>query len=106
MRHFTQQFLTTISLMLTILLAGKSSTAQVNLYGFNASVGTYTPITGTPVFTGAWHDNTPVSVDLGFDFTFNGQTYTSCYISPNGFITFGSIMAGTNYTPISSTAAY
>jgi hypothetical protein len=39
-------------------------------------------------------------------FKFNNVTYTSIYISSNGFITFGSAPTANNYTPLSSTETY
>jgi hypothetical protein len=81
--------------------------AQVANYSFAASSGTYTALSSpTNIFiTGAWDDETPVSVPIGFSFTFNGVAYTSVFVHSNGFITFGTAATSSTYTPISSTYA-
>lgn len=63
------------------------------------------------VIGGNWNDDTPVNVPFaslgaGFDFKFNGVAQTSAWISPNGFITFGSAPSATNYRPIQSSESY
>ncbi len=61
----------------------------------------------TQIFTGAWNDQTPTSIAIGFTFNFNGVNYTNTTVSPNGFITFGTtIPTVANYAPISSAEAY
>lgn len=62
--------------------------------------------TKTQIFTGAWNDQTPVSVPIGFSFTFNGSPYTTAFVSPNGYITFGVAPTATNYSPLSTTGTY
>jgi len=49
---------------------------------------TTTPTGWTQVFSGNV-DDTPLEVLLPFGFPFNGTTYTSFWLSPNGYITFG-----------------
>jgi hypothetical protein len=45
--------------------------------------------------------------ELGFSFVYDGVTHTQCYISTNGFITFGATQpSGTLYFPINSAVAY
>lgn len=86
--------------------------AQVSSYATTGTgVGqTYTPIAVSPanaVFNttvNATLDNAvSAAVPLGFNFNFNGKVYTTCYISFNGFITFGSAPSGTEFSPISAT---
>ena len=53
-----------------------------------------------------WDNFTPVNASLGFDFYFNGSTYTNCYINANGYITFGTTSSLTEYNPISAATGY
>lgn len=98
--------------MLVSLLGHLQLYAQVSVYTFAESLATYTPISGatTTAYNGAWDNHSTgaaVQVSLPFSFTFDGTAYTSCYISPNGFITFGSVQpAAVNYTPISDNTTY
>ena len=92
------------SMILLGLVSKINIQAQVANYSFAASAGAYTPLVApTNVFTGAWDDNTAVSVPLGFTFTFNGIGYTTAFVHPNGYITFGSSTSG--YVPISGGSA-
>ncbi len=87
-------------LLCCVLLCTAVAHAQVANYSFSPSSGTYTALAApTNVFTGAWDDNTAVSVPIGFSFTFNGTAYTTAFVHPNGYITFGSSTSG--YVPIS-----
>lgn len=40
------------------------------------------------------NDNSTEELPIGFDFTFFGNTYTTCHLSENGFIQFGSSPEG------------
>lgn len=66
--------------------------------------------TKTQIFTGAWNDNAPTSIPIGFTFNFNGVPYTNVTVSPNGFVYFGTASAtpaiATVYDPISSANTY
>ena len=44
------------------------------------------PTTMTPLQLG---DDSTAQVDLGFEFTYWGQTFTSAWVSSNGFVSFG-----------------
>lgn len=79
-------------------------TAQTNIanYTFASSMGTYVPITGASTFVTTWDNTVSAAIPLGGTFTFGTATYTACYISSNGFITFGAAPSGTNYTPMST----
>ncbi|OFY82949.1 MAG: hypothetical protein A3F72_03320 [Bacteroidetes bacterium RIFCSPLOWO2_12_FULL_35_15] len=92
---------------------GGSAGTWVNLATsttFAQNVGTYTALTGGTI----WLNATSPSMDDVISssitipaFKFNNVTYTSIYISTNGFITFGATApVSTNYTPISSTGTY
>src|SRR4030095_6829989 len=93
-----------ICMLLSCLLVSNKIHSQVANYTFAASAGSYTPLFGaTNVFSGAWDDNTAISVPLGFTFTFNGVAYTTAFAHPNGYLTFGSSTSG--YLPISGGTA-
>ncbi len=109
----------TLMLAMFVLVGFYTTQAQVSSYvpGGSGVTQTYTPIPyGTsPVnvtlansgVNGIGDDNyISGAVNIGFTFTFNGKNYTQCYISSNGFITFGSAPTATNYTPISSIETY
>ena len=59
--------------------------------------------TGT-LFGANWSGATAstASLSLPFSFYFNGTAYTTVYVNPNGYITFGAASASTNYTPLST----
>jgi len=78
-------------------------------YSFSQYNNSYSSITGGTVFVDS---NSPSMDDVVSgaitipSFIFNNVTYTSIYISTNGFITFGSAPTATNYTPLSSNETY
>jgi hypothetical protein len=79
--------------------------SQVSTYSFAEAVATYTPLT-TPTVAYAipWDDHTSGAAhqaNIGFNFAYNGQTQTQCFISPNGFISFGVQPLPTTYLPLS-----
>lgn len=84
--------------------------AQVNSYTYSQSipVGGYVPLTApTTAIAAPWDDNAPVQIPIGFNFSYDSTVFTNCYVSPNGFITFGSTAPLTNnYTPLSNTTVY
>ncbi|MDO7873375.1 fibronectin type III domain-containing protein [Hymenobacter sp. ASUV-10] len=100
------------------LLGIGQAQAQVRLYTFGQSSGTYTPITGGTVaavnvvaaadpYPGPTDDVVTAAATIPFSFTFNGVAYTAVRISSNGFLTFGTTApTTTNYLPISSTGGY
>lgn len=105
-----------IPVFLLILFIGFSmnSFAQISGYTFSQSAGAYTEITGT-LFDSSTSTSGLTSLDdvvylsraIGFDFAFNGVTYTTYNMNTNGQVTFGTTSPGAgNYTPISSTVLY
>ena len=90
-----------------IFFLSAAATAQVSSYSFSQSVGTFTTLTGgnlvrSNVGCPAATDQNYLAQAIGFNFVFNGATYTSIGINSNGFIWFGSgqpIVSETN--PIS-----
>jgi GEVED domain/Fibronectin type III domain len=105
-----------LGLINTTHLQAQSVTSYV--FSETASGQTYAPITGGTVFATdasypiAPHNITPSNPvgGFGFNFNYNGTSYdglTNCFISDNGFITFGTTgPAATTYGPISGSLAY
>lgn len=86
--------------------------AQTNVasYAFSKSTGVaYVPITGgTKLFptatntTSTYDNEVSAAIPLSSSFNFGGVAMTTCYVSANGYITFGAAPSGSNYTPLSS----
>jgi len=108
------------------LILTSETKAQVSLYIFSQSNGTYTPITGGTVLGNTSSDDqrfvdpavplggtttTGPGFPIGFNFTFNGVVYDRLAINNNGWISLGqsSLSPAVNnastsaYTPLSST---
>jgi hypothetical protein len=75
-------------------------------YAFSQSAGTYTPISGGTVLGTAANDdqrfnnstssqNTSTGFPIGFNFVYNGTTYSTFAVNTNGWIKFGT---GTSFT--------
>ena len=68
-----------------------SGNAQVSAYFFSEELGSYSEITGgTVAYAAPWDNHTTgaaVLANIGFTFDYDSSSYTTCYISPNGFIT-------------------
>jgi len=106
-------YLKSLMLTLAIFVAGIGSLwGQVG--GANATysyvstqtTSTYASITGGTAHystTATSTDGVTAAVNIGFNFTFNHRVYSQVFISNNGFVTFGSAPATTNYTPLSNT---
>ena len=91
--------------LLSLIWVGYFAHSQTNIasYVFTSSNGTYSPISGgTVVASGAYDNQVSAAVPLGGTFNFGGASFTTCFISANGYITFGAASAGTNYTPMST----
>lgn len=76
---------------------------QLSYYSFTQTQDTFTPITSTTVVLSANTDfgSSPL-VNIGFDFVFDGVTYTQFSASPNGFIRLGFQAPQSTNTAISS----
>ena len=87
---------------LTLLLAGTLLLGQVAPIraalapgpdAFGYSVATTTNFTFTNITSGTkvlnFHDDQPVTVNIGFSFNFYGSNYSTASFNPNGLITFG-----------------
>ncbi|WP_396151496.1 T9SS sorting signal type C domain-containing protein [Flavobacterium sp.] len=96
-------------LFLTVCFTSK---AQVSTYTFSEDISGYTPlpVSASVVYPGGWDDHTAGAtslVNFGFNFVFDGVTYTECYVSPNGYLTFGATQPLPNtYTPISTNTTH
>jgi len=90
--------------MLGLSLCSINSMAQTNIanYTYATSNSTYTPITGGTVFSTSYDNDVSAAITMGGTFPFGGTNMTTCYISGNGYITFGAAPGGTNYAPLST----
>ncbi|MEI7727296.1 MAG: hypothetical protein WCK09_19450, partial [Bacteroidota bacterium] len=85
-----------------------SSWAQVSIYGFASSTGTYTPLAAeTILWADVFNENISTSIPIPA-FTMAWSTYTNMYVTSNGYITLGTTAAPTlgYYTAISGTGTY
>lgn len=108
-------FLTLIVLL--AFLFNNNLLAQVSSYVYGIDQ-TGVPYNGLTVLGGATiaplgtspyklTDNAVVNAPIGFNFKFNGTTYSTLNVSTNGFVTFGlTVPTITNYNPISSGENY
>ncbi|WP_157956064.1 hypothetical protein [Flavobacterium kingsejongi] len=87
--------------LLCLFVFSAKGHAQVNNYIFIPSSGTYTEITGTDVLntSNTFYNGIP----LGFNFVFNGTSYSYVHISSNGWMTLGT--SATNNTITNATPA-
>ncbi len=105
---------TRLSALTTALtIAGLAGAQVATGYSFTQSVGTYAPISGgtllgtaTGTSGAASLDDVTFTVALPFAFTFDNAAHSDIIVNSNGSITFGLVAPGTNYTPLSATAAY
>ncbi|MES2591085.1 MAG: GEVED domain-containing protein [Bacteroidota bacterium] len=76
--------------------------AQVSIYSFAQTAGTYTPITtGTSVATGIQDDSVISAKPIGFTFNYNGTNYTQFGLNINGWISLGTTTPSSSYVPVS-----
>lgn len=61
----------------------------LSAYTFAASSGTYVPLTGGTNSTAIGDDGTETNIPIGFNFAYNGSTFTTFGISTNGTIQLG-----------------
>ena len=107
MKKFTKLKLKSTVAALSLLglsLSSVSSMAQTNIanYRFASGTSTYTPITGGTVFATTYDNDVSAAITMGGTFPFGGSNMTTCYISSNGFITFGAAPGTATYTPMST----
>lgn len=102
-------FTSFIVALLLVLFGTTSALAQVNAYTLTQSVIGYMPLaaTATTAIAAPWDNSGAVQVPIGFTFNYDSVSFTQCYISPNGFITFGTVVpSAVNYTPLSDNTTY
>lgn len=91
--------------VMLIVIMSKAGYSQVSTYGFAEVASTYTALTApTVAYAFPWDDHVSGAAhqaNIGFNFTYNGVTQTQCFISPNGFLSFGVQPLPTTYLPIS-----
>ena len=79
-------------------MRGLTLSVSISLLAAPLAAQTYEPVQVTPQIAGSPATMTPLQlgddntaqVDLGFEFTYWGQTFTSAWVSSNGFVSFGS----------------
>lgn len=73
------------------LLGATSAQAQVSTYSFAVSTTTYTDLgtSGTAITVANNDDATSAALPIGFNFTYNGSTFTRFMLNTNGFIKLG-----------------
>ena len=96
--------------ILFIILTSFFVRGQVSSYTFGTSTGTYTPIVGGSNYdnftswtnTNFLDDNNSAALEsIGFNFIYNGTTYTQFGVNANGFISLGSLPTS-SYLPLST----
>ncbi|MBK6882752.1 MAG: hypothetical protein IPH05_07395 [Flavobacteriales bacterium] len=74
-----------------MVLAMGAVQAQINLYTFGSSAGTYSPIVGTTIVPANQDDGNAYVGTIGFPFNFNGTCFTEFRASSNGHIRLGTV---------------
>jgi|GEM_PF-2156420 len=93
MKQVISSFL--LSFILLFVVA-TSLHAGVGGYTFSASSGTYTPITGSTQLLGTSQDEAnSASTPIGFNFVYDGITYTNFVAGANGWMTFNTAITAT-----------
>jgi hypothetical protein len=94
-----------ITFLIVLLLSAGSSWGQVNFYTFASSAGAYTALgTETVLWSGSFDDQVSASITIP-SFTVDGISYTTMYVSANGWLTLGAV-APSGYNPISGSGIY
>jgi len=95
-------------LLAALLFGSRLGYAQVDTYGFAASTGTFTPLgAGATVITSINSDDAvSPALPIGFNFVFDGTTFTQVYANSNGFLSFNAATPSSgSYTNNFSTVA-
>ena len=89
------------------LLIGANASAQVANYGFTAFSGTFTPIVGgTATSIAATADfGISTAFPIGFNFVYNGISYTQVQATSDGVLLFGTGKAATGTNNLATTTA-
>lgn len=110
MRFALNRFRNIFITLFVFLQVVNHAKAQVSAYDFAQAIAPsgYIDLTsGTTAFAAPWDNQTPVQVPIGFSITYDGAVFSNCYISPNGFITLGSVAPSeTDFIPLTTATAY
>ncbi|MGZ4033257.1 MAG: T9SS type A sorting domain-containing protein [Bacteroidia bacterium] len=90
-----------LGLFLSCLMVSFSAFSQtVNSYGFSVSTGaSLDPMTGSVQLIGTGVDDNPSAVQsIGFNFVYEGTTYTQYSLTPDGFLKLGATAAVAQYS--------
>ena len=88
-----------LSLLMVMLIMLGAAWAGINeSYTFLSTVGTYTPITGTPIPAIHVDDAISAAIPIGFTFPYGNLTYTEVRISSNGWVGLGATLTSSNLT--------
>ena len=95
---------------LIFLLTNSFGFAQVSTYTYNESLSGYTALTAPlTAYAAPWDDHVngaAFAAPIGFPFNYDGLSHTQCFISPNGYVTFGTQPASNGYLPLSVAAPF
>ena len=83
--------------LITILILSFQSFAQISLYTFSSSAGSYVPISGTDLFGSNWDDGSSNLITIPFTFNYDYIPYNTLSVGANGFITLGSVASTSGY---------
>ncbi|MFN3754573.1 GEVED domain-containing protein [Flavobacterium sp.] len=91
-----------VFLLLLLFVCSNTVSAQITNYSFTQTAATYAPISGGTVLWSGYDgfDDQTATVTLPNSFVYQGVTYTSVFVSANGYVLFGSTT--TTNTPISA----
>jgi hypothetical protein len=82
------------------------SQTNVNVYSFftDGALGTLDPMTGAATRLTTSNDDTPMATPepIGFNFTFNGVSYSQFSVSPDGWILLGGATAVNQFTNVTT----
>src|SRR6478752_2297971 len=81
-----------LSLFALTLLFSSNIPAQLSNYGFSASGGTYTAISGTVAPLDYVDNGHTGLIPIGFTFVYEGQNYTNIDASSNGMAKLGAVI--------------
>jgi hypothetical protein len=100
---FRKKHVFAVLAIFSLLLFGGKAFSQAANYNVNASLGTFTPITGgTVIFaSGAAFDDNISATQTINSFTFSGTAYTTMRINSNGWMSFGAATTTSGYSSLS-----
>ncbi len=88
-----------LSLLLVMIFIVCMSWAAIGeFYSFNATTGTYTPITGTALATVSDDDAISEVVPLGFTFPYGDANYTEIKVCSNGWLDLSGLLTSTSFS--------